>query len=200
MNEAAKPVPRARKEIKLTPADERRFWAKVNKDGPTQPHMESPCWEWTASKVRSGYGQFKLDNRHRKTHRVAWTIANGKLSHDGSSYHGICVCHRCDYRLCVNPSHLFIGTQQKNITDRDNKGRGKTPDGSYCARLHPERIPRGEASGMAKLTNARVIAIRAIHAAGGATQKELGARFGVSHSVISKIVSRTAKHKLWTHI
>lgn len=183
MNEAAKPVPRARKEIKLTPADERRFWAKVNKDGPTQPHMDSSCWEWIANYGNHGYGQFRVGNKINCAHRVVWVLHHGSVPQDGS-YHGICVCHRCDYRLCVNPSHLFLGTQQKNITDRDSKGR--------CA--------RGEAQGSAKLTEDQVATIRALYASRCLTQTQLGERFAVGQPTISRIVNRTSKRRHWTHI
>ncbi len=196
MNEATKNVPRAPQEIKLTPSDEKRFWAKVNKNGPTQPHMESPCWEWTAHRAKHGYGMFRLGVKLILAHRIVWVLSYGSIPHDGSA-HGICVCHKCDNRGCMNPEHLFLGTNADNMRDRDSKGRGKLPcGGGYYARLYPERVPRGETNGMSKLTVAKVIEIRSIHAAGGITLKELGARFGVPFNTVGDIVKR----RTWTHV
>ncbi len=196
MPEATTTVPCTRSEIKLTPSDEQRFWEKVNKDGPIQTHMKTPCWEWTACKGKQGYGRFGAGGRVWPTHRVVWTLVHGDIPHDGSA-HGICVCHHCDNRLCVNPLHLFLGTQKENLADRESKGRGIRVSGdAHHTRLHPERLARGEAHHKAKLTAVQIVEIRALYAAGGATLKMLGTQFGVSHSRISDIVNR----KNWTHI
>jgi len=178
MQTADKVVPRARKEIKLTPADEARFWSQVDK-------LSEPngCWLWIGRRQPSGYGWFILPgiNNGRLTHRVAWTLVNGPIPND-SSYHGICVYHNCpggDRRDCVNPSHMFLGTHADNMRDMDKKGRRKgrgvgnchkvyprnkvtrrEPDDSHIKpkrfargdkhglRLHPERISRGMAHGL----------------------------------------------------
>lgn len=90
-----------------------RFWAKVNKT-PT-------CWLWTAGTIR-GYGQFHLPrtgSTHHTVyaHRYAWTLTNGPILDNLS------VLHRCDVPLCVNPEHLFLGTQPDNLADARAKGR-----------------------------------------------------------------------------
>lgn len=206
MIEAIKDVPRAHKEIKLTPADAARFWAKVNKNGPTQPHMKSPCWVWIAGRFSDGYGQMWAGGKNYRSHRVAWVLTSGEISQDGS----LCVCHKCDTPTCCNPTHLFLGTPAENMHDRTSKGRQAKGDKSGArlhpetrargdkngARLHPERMARGEANGTSKLTAAQVIKIRDLYAAGGVTKMKLGAQFGVKDSAIGKIVAR----KLWRHV
>lgn len=195
MIEAAPVLPRPRDEIKLTAAQEERFWVKVDKNGPTMPHMESPCWSWTASKV-DGYGTMRIGSKIRKSHRVAWTLVNGPIPHDGSA-HGICVCHRCDNRACVNPTHFFLGTNEDNTRDMISKGRKVAVRGDkHYARTQPERLARGEANASAKLTTSKVIDIRTLYAAGGTTMKILSSRFEVSLSLISAIITR----KIWQHV
>lgn len=202
MNEATAPVPPAIKEIKLSPADEARFWRKVNKNGPlpdqSNPHYAGlgPCWVWTRGVNSGGYGTFCINGKDSRAHRIAWTLANGQIPHDGS-YHGTCICHRCDNPSCVNPAHLFLSAISGNNRDRGIKGRGNTPKGeSHGSHLHPERLARGEASGMSKLTAAKVVEIRALYAAGGTTLKTLAAQFHVAFSTISSVINR----QTWGHI
>lgn len=147
MQTAETEVPCARKEIKLSPKQERNFWRKVAKNGPTMPHMNTPCWLWNARKDASGYGRFMASGRLLSTHRIAWVLVNGQIPHDGS-YHGICVCHKCDVKSCCRFDHLFLGTQADNVADRESKKRGNQPKGdANGTRKHPERLARGKSHG-----------------------------------------------------
>jgi len=147
----------------LTPQE--RFAAKVQK-------QESGCWLYTGNTHPvSGYGSFGVAAGNiRLAHRYAYGLAHGPIPG------GLHVCHKCDVRLCVNPSHLFVGTPADNQADKVSKGRQL----------------RGEQAGMAVLTNDKVLAIRA--AAG--LQREIAAAFGVSRPLVSMIKSR----KAWAHL
>ena len=204
MQAATQTVPRAHKEIKLSPADEVRFWSKVDKSG-----GEDACWLWTAGADKYGYGSIRLGKLVVRSYRVAYTLTHGEIPHDGS-YHGGCVCHKCDNPPCCNPAHLFLGTHRANIADRTKKGREAKGD-NHSSRTHPERLargdrsgsrlhpesrPRGEGHAFCKLKASQVIEIRARFAAGGITQKDLASEFAMSAPYISNIISR----RKWKHI
>lgn len=88
-----------------------RFFDKI-----TLPRTLHSCWEWNASCDSWGYGNFRLVNME-KAHRVSWRIHRGTIPKD------IKVCHKCDNPKCINPQHLFLGSDLDNTLDMVSKGR-----------------------------------------------------------------------------
>lgn len=130
------------------------------------------CWEWIGGKS-DGYGTIRIQGKARKSHRMAFLIAHGAIQD------GLFVCHKCDNPGCVNPDHLFEATHQVNMKDCSTKGR-----------MH-----LGEKCANSKLTAGEVVEIRRESKA-GATQRDLGKKYGVSQVTIFKIVNR----RTWPHV
>lgn len=100
-----------------------RFFDKINKT--------DSCWLWIAAKRgEAGYGCMKFEGKLVDAHRISYRI------HTGSIPKGFVVCHSCDNRLCVNPNHLFLGTQKDNMQDCLRKGRLKIPVGAVFKKGH----------------------------------------------------------------
>lgn len=138
------------------------------------------CWEWTGARKKEGYGAtgYRLAPGKRRlvhAHKLSWEI------HFGPVPVGIQVCHRCDNPPCVNPDHLFLGTQADNIADMIAKGR--------------HVAVRGAASPHAKLTEEAVSSIRKLRAQ-GVTLQELAEMYGVALQNISMAANR----KSWRHL
>ena len=151
-----------------------RFWAKVDRSaGP------NGCWLWTASGA-DGYGRIRLSHSQRLVlaHRASYEMVHGKIPA------GLLVCHTCDCRKCVNPAHLFAGTQNDNMRDASQKGH------IFLRKQH------GELNALHKLTEPKVIEIRQRWAAGNITQRELAGAFRVSRGAINNIVNGYT----WTHL
>lgn len=165
----------------------RRFWRKVNKNGPVPAHRPElgPCWVWTGHVNNQGYGAYSIPNNHGysnvRPHRIAFSLAYGGIPSD-KPY----ICHACDNRRCCNPSHLFAGTQKDNIRDAVAKQRLK-PCGL--------KWKRGEACAFSKHTDADILAIRARFDA-GESQASILLDYPGSQSNLSSI----CRGKGWRHL
>jgi hypothetical protein len=134
---------------------------------------ECGCWIWLAATYPEGYGMIRNSNQvPSRAHRVSWEIYKGEIPEN------MCVLHRCDTPLCVNPHHLFLGVAKDNVQDMIKK--------------HRKYSPRGELSHFSKLREADVIEIRK----SAATPKEISIRFNISGSTVSYIKS----NKSWRHL
>lgn len=148
---------------------ERRFWAKVQKT--------DSCWLWTGARHvfrgKPRYGRFRVNGKLTFTHRLSWTM------HFGDIPDGLQVNHRCDVTNCIRPDHLELGTQADNMRHRTERNR----------------VPRGESTGRAKLTEREVAAIRAL-CDRGAAKGLIAEAVGINPHTLTSIVKRRS----WTHV
>ena len=155
-----------------------RFMAKVS------IRANSGCWNWTGSKSGSGYGQFWNGKRNIPAH---WFLLKAVPKN------GFEACHRCDNKLCVRPSHIFIGTRSDNMKDMVEKGRHNTTPG--CRAMLKVRRQRGVNNHECKLTEAQAIEAKNCPRTRGDATK-LAKRLGVSLTVVCDI----RDGKRWTHL
>ena len=87
------------------------------------PEPNTGCWLWTGSLTAKLYGKLKVDGKVIGAHRLQWIRYNGPI------LEGMSVLHKCDMGLCINPEHLFLGTQADNLRDAAYKGRTYHPNG-----------------------------------------------------------------------
>ncbi len=145
----------------------KRFWDKVNKKGPDE------CWNWTAYKDECGYGCFIFLGRRERSHRVVLMLEGIDIPS------GMLVCHHCDNPSCVNPDHLFIGSQLDNMKDMQRKNRGIA----------------GEKNGRSKLIDQDVFRIFDLLKC-GAKQIHIAKYFNIDTAQISSINTG----KAWKHL
>lgn len=148
---------------------------------------DAGCWNRTTSIDRKGYTKISHNGRSRWAHRVSWIAFRSEIPE------GMKVLHKCDNPKCINPDHLFLGTQAENMRDMQEKDRRHMPKGEnhHFARM-PECIPRGERHHRTKFDNELVLRIRADPRGSTTIARELG----VHRTTIIAIRAR----RRWAHI
>ncbi len=154
----------------LPPFDIERFWARVDRSG-----GPDACWPWTRGCATGGYGLFCIASKDHRTHRISYYLNSGPFPAD------LYVCHHCDNPTCVNPSHLFLGTNDDNMRDMVAKGR--------------QNRQRGELCGTSKLVTMDVFALLRRYG-DGETIKSIASSFGISRSQVIRIVNQ----ERWAHV
>lgn len=153
------------------------------------PEPNSGCLLWLQYVDNWGYGRGTYLGIPLAAHRFSW------LTHRGSIPDGMKVCHRCDVPSCINPDHLWLGTDSDNAADRNAKGRqsrGARHVAAFMSDRWMEARPRGARHGNAKLTEQD---IREIRSRGG-LQREIAAEFGISQRTVSQI----RRLEVWKHV
>lgn len=143
------------------------------------PVPESGCWLWLGCQDEKGYGLVTEHGRTMRAHRLSYQKAHGL------TIGNLQALHKCDTPSCINPAHIFLGTNAENVADKVSKGRqarGRAIGARMC----------GERQGQSKLTEKQVRYIRKSTERGVV----LSRKFGISQSVISEIRNL----KAWTHI
>ena len=149
-------------------SDIKKFWSKANK----KP-IEKDCWIWGGKIYPGQYGRSVWEGVTTGAHRISWIIKFGPIPKNQF------VCHHCDVRSCVNPSHLFLGTNRENILDAKIKGR----------------MNRGESNCNAKL-NERTISVIFNLVKKGLTQQAIANHIGISREGAGKVI----RGDRWTHL
>lgn len=167
-----------------------RFWAKVDKS--------ADCWLWTASLDSCGYGLIGDGNKKvKRAHRVSWELNVGNIPPK------LQVCHKCDNRRCVNPQHLWLGSQKENMQDCAKKNRvhaqispetlARGP--KHGSKTKPECVLRGEKTNLAKISEKiakEIINFLAV----GLTRREISEKLQISYDIVKHIHN----NKTWTHL
>ena len=147
---------------------EERFWEKVDK-------IDNGCWLWRSSTVKDGYGSFRLNGRNVGAHRMAYFLKHGFWPNNHA-------CHSCDTPNCVNPDHVWDGTDADNSRD--------------C--LEKKRHAFGEKSPSHKLCREIISTIRLNHTKGDRNFGSVGLAkiLGLNRKTVSDVISG----KRWSHI
>ena len=172
----------------MTEKEKERFLTKFKQDDP------SKCWEWLGFKRSTNkYGGFNVNingkEKMKLAHRLSYELFIGPIPE------GLCVCHSCDNRICVNPNHLWLGTPKDNALDCAKKGRTLKGEKNRLYRYvlskedNEKRLRnllkkvRGESNNRGKLTESQVREIRN----SDLSRRELAKIYGLEYSTVRRI-------------
>lgn len=175
--------------ISLVQNDAFRFLSKITVS-------KSGCWDWKGSKNKKGYGAFHVGGSVMLAHRVSYSLFN---SNDPLE---LLTCHTCDNPGCVNPDHLFLGTNQDNMIDMHKKNRGNRPAGNrHYAKTSPLRTTFGknpligEDAFGSKLKAEYVTEIRKLKKSGVST-REICNTYSIHRVTLYDLIHR----RTWRHV
>lgn len=141
------------------------------------PEPNTGCWIWSGRLNHDGYGSLHIEDNEfgvHTAHRYSYILHKGELN-------GLQVLHSCDVRCCVNPDHLFLGTQTENILDMDNKRR--------------RRVGLGVRNARSKINDSIAVEIKSLYSTGLYRQIDIAKKFNINRSLVGAIVAnRTWKH------
>ncbi len=140
------------------------FWSKVHIRG------NNSCWEWIGCKDIKGYGRVKYHRKVVAAHRIAYKLFFGSIPSNMQ------VLHKCDNRVCCNPSHLYLGTNSDNVRDKVARNR--------------QYRPAGLLNNHVKLSISNISEIRELYKIGKHSYRALAKRFNVTEPNIGYIVRR----------
>lgn len=168
----------------------------VELEANSQPEPNSGCLLWCRCVSRNGYGSLRVGNRTHSVHRLAWEVNYGPIPP------GMHVLHKCDVRSCINPAHLFIGTNADNVRDKVVKGRQlrgidlswRVKRGISLSENRQRRLSslKGAKNPASRLTDEQVAAIRADRR----SQRVIAREFGITQPSICLIKAG----KSWRHL
>lgn len=149
---------------------------KINEDG---------CWIWqgclkTCSKGTHRYGWLRHNKRSMTAHRVSWLLYKGELSSCDV------VCHKCDVPSCVNPEHLFVGSQKDNVKDMHEKNRARKGTAIRKNDGYPVR---------AKLSKSQIQEIKRLKLS-GLSQNAISMMFHVCQATIGNVLSGRSSYAI----
>lgn len=131
------------------------------------------CWEYQVCGKRDKYGLIEINGKTKRAHRISYELFVNEIPN------GMCVCHKCDNPPCINPEHLFIGTNHDNRMDSVNK----------------KRHSRGISRPLAKFNEEEIREIRELYFKGHSIEV-LALKYKVNYSTMYRIVKRHT----WSHI
>lgn len=168
-------------EVKLT-AEQERLFANAT----LQPNG---CRLWKGGKNQKGYGTALFRAKAWRAHRASYTAFRGDIPDDKL------VCHTCDTPCCIEPAHLFVGTNSDNMQDMVRKGRGRCLIGSDQSHFKSGHAPRGADGSGAKVSEQDAINI-ICRAGEGGPARAIAAEFGIHRTTVGKILNGVT----WKHL